>query len=96
MGISYHLDEFFYIQKKEFFSLNPSKKRQSSSQGIFVGFVHALWHCTSQIQWYSEKGIFSWSSVGISLFQVLGWYPMYLIQGVHSALEPAEQKEVTE
>lgn len=42
MGISYHLDEFFYIQKKEVFSLNPSKKRQSSSQGIFVGFVHAL------------------------------------------------------
>lgn len=42
MGISYHLDEFFHIQKKEFFSFNPSKKRQSSSQGIFAGFVHAL------------------------------------------------------
>lgn len=45
------------------------------------------------MQWYSEKGIISWSNVGISLFQVLGWYPMLLMQGVHSALDPAEQKE---
>lgn len=64
----------FFIYRRVLF-IKSLQEKTIIITGHFFWVCSCSWHCTWQMQWYSENGIFSWSSVRISLFQVLGWYP---------------------
>lgn len=77
LWLCYHLYWFFNIyRRKSCFQYFPPR-REKHNHRMFLWGLFMLWYSrtNAMIEW-KISFFFSWRSVGIPLFQALGWYPM--------------------